>query len=67
MSFGMEDVLKDFFNAGLFLKVAVEGIGSSFSLQQKKIVRYKPVKITKLKKIQPHHYSCSSTSPPHSG
>ena len=46
----MEDVLKDFFNVGLFFTVTLEGTGSSFSLQQKRSVTYKPMKITKLKK-----------------
>lgn len=46
----MEDVLKDFFNVGLFFKVTVSGTGSSFPLQQKKSATYKPVKITELEK-----------------
>ena len=45
----MEDVLKDFFNVGLFFTVTVAGTGASFSLQQKNSVTYKPVKITELK------------------
>jgi hypothetical protein len=61
ISFGIEDVLKDFLNAGL-CKVTVPVSGPSFPLQQKKSVTYKPVKITKLKKMQLHHYSCSSTA-----
>jgi len=46
----MEEVLKDLFNFGFLLTVTEAGTGSSFSLQQKKSVIYKPVKITKLKK-----------------
>jgi len=57
----MEEVLKDLFNFGFLLTVTVAGNGFSFFLQQKKSVTYKPVKITKLKKIQLHYYSCSST------
>jgi hypothetical protein len=48
----MEDVLKDFFNLGLFFTVVVAGTGSSFFLQQKMsyIYIHKPLETTKLKK-----------------